>query len=560
MRKYANRSMAELATELTAGLLRLRKSYVDAAEALLRIINPDREYPYDFVVYRTTGYRGRRSGPTAEPMTGRSLCADLQQLMLDVCDSFALHADDYGEMVYDTHSLARRFNVSTKTIQRWRRRALPARRLIFPDTKRRIAFLESSVRWFVSNRRQQIDRSRRFTQLSSSERADIVRRAKRMASFAQCSLSDVARRLAAKTGRAVETVRYTIRKHDLEHPDQAVFPYLTAPLGDQEKMVIYRCFLRGVPVPSLADRYRRTRGSIYRVINEMRARQLIKRPINLIYNPQFDLPNADELILSEPTSARSPDGKKTVSGRRTPGGLPPYLQALYDVPLLVGDQERDLFRRYNYLKHKADTLRREIDVNRIRTGHLKQIEKLLLQANVVKNRIIRANLRLVVSIAKKHVGGAQTLFELISDGNVSLMRAVEKFDYARGHRFSTYASWAIIRNFARSVPKERYQLDRFSTGHDEVLDIAASLRIYDPNEVNLPELRESIDALLAQLAPRERTILVDHYGLDDEGQTKTLDELGRALGLSKERVRQIEIQALTKLRKIIHPQRADFLT
>ncbi len=560
MRKYANRPMAELATELTAGLLRLRKSYVDAAEALLRIINPDREYPYDFVVYRTTGYRGRRSGPTAEPMTGRSLCADLQQLMLDVCDSFALHADDCGEMVYDTHSLARRFNVSTKTIQRWRRRGLPARRLIFPDTKRRIAFLESSVRWFVSNRRQQIDRSRRFTQLSSSERADIVRRAKRMASFAQCSLSDVVRRLAAKTGRAVETVRYTIRKHDLEHPDQAIFPYLTAPLGDQEKMVIYRCFLRGVPVPSLAERYRRTRGSIYRVINEMRARQLIKRPIGLIYNPQFDLPNADELIVSEPTSARSPDGKKTVAGRRTPGGLPPYLQALYDVPLLVGDQERDLFRRYNYLKYKADTLRREIDVNRIRTGHLKQIEKLLLQANVVKNRIIRANLRLVVSIAKKHVGGAQTLFELISDGNVSLMRAVEKFDYARGHRFSTYASWAIIRNFARSVPKERYQLDRFSTGHDEVLDIAASLRIYDPNEVNLPELRESIDALLAQLAPRERTILVDHYGLDDEGQTKTLDELGRALGLSKERVRQIEIQALTKLRKIIHPQRADFLT
>ncbi len=560
MRKYANRPMAELATELTAGLLRLRKSYVDAAEALLRIINPDREYPYHFVVYRTTGYRGRRSGPTAEPMTGRSLCADLQQLMLDVCDSFALHADDCGEMVYDTHSLARRFNVSTKTIQRWRRRGLPARRLIFPDTKRRIAFLESSVRWFVSNRRQQIDRSRRFTQLSSSERADIVRRAKRMASFAQCSLSDVVRRLAAKTGRAVETVRYTIRKHDLEHPDQAIFPYLTAPLGDQEKMVIYRCFLRGVPVPSLAERYRRTRGSIYRVINEMRARQLIKRPIGLIYNPQFDLPNADELIVSEPTSARSPDGKKTIAGRRTPGGLPPYLQALYDVPLLVGDQERDLFRRYNYLKYKADTLRREIDVNRIRTGHLKQIEKLLLQANVVKNRIIRANLRLVVSIAKKHVGGAQTLFELISDGNVSLMRAVEKFDYARGHRFSTYASWAIIRNFARSVPKERYQLDRFSTGHDEVLDIAASLRIYDPNEVNLPELRESIDALLAQLAPRERTILVDHYGLDDEGQTKTLDELGRALGLSKERVRQIEIQALTKLRKIIHPQRADFLT
>jgi len=109
------------------------------------------------------------------------------------------------------------------------------------------------------------------------------------------------------------------------------------------------------------------------------------------------------------------------------------------------------------------------------------------------------------------------------------------------------------------VPKERYQLDRFATGHDEVLDVAASLRVYDPNEANLPELRESIDALLARLSPRERMIIIDHYGLDQDGRVKTLDELGRRLGLSKERVRQIEIQAFKKLRKIAHPRKADFL-
>ena len=178
---------------------------------------------------------------------------------------------------------------------------------------------------------------------------------------------------------------------------------------------------------------------------------------------------------------------------------------------------------------------------------------------MVKKQIIRANLRLVVSIAKKHINGPKSLFELISDGNIALMRSVEKFDYSRGFRFSTYASWAIMRNFARSVPKERYQLNRFSTGHDEILDIAAGLQTYDPNEHNLPELRESIDVMLSQLSPRERTIIVEHYGLDEKSDSQTFDQLGQQLGISKERVRQIELQALQKLRRI-KPQAADLLS
>jgi len=243
-----------------------------------------------------------------------------------------------------------------------------------------------------------------------------------------------------------------------------------------------------------------------------------------------------------------------------PADLPPYLKSLYEVPLLDVQQERDLFRRYNYLKYKADKVRKRIDINHVRTAHLKEIEALLLEANMAKNRIIRANLRLVVAIAKKHVGPAQSLFELISDGNVSLMRAVEKFDYSRGYRFSTYASWSIMRNFARSVPKEKYQLDRFATGNEEILDIVAGLKAYDPNELNLPELRESLDVVLSRLTPRERTILIDHYGLGESGEPQTFDQLGQRLGLSKERVRQIELQAIGKLRRILHPRQADLMS
>ena len=92
-----------------------------------------------------------------------------------------------------------------------------------------------------------------------------------------------------------------------------------------------------------------------------------------------------------------------------------------------------------------------------------------------------------------------------------------------------------------------------------MLDIAASLRTYDPNEFNISELRESIDSVLIQLSPRERTILIDHYGLDEHGQVKTFEQLGKRLGLSKERVRQIEVHALQKLRQIMHTSKADLL-
>ena len=553
MRKYTNTCMEELAGELCAGLMRLRRGYVDAAELLIRIVESGRTYPFEFIFFRLTGYRPPPGQVSAGMLQGKGLLGDLQSLMFDVCDSFELRTTDYRGSVFDTPSLARRFNISTKTVQRWRRRGMPSRRLIFPDGKRRVAFLESSVQWFTDNHLRDVSRSVRFTQMSSRERADIIRRARRMVAFTNCRLSDVARRIARKTGRAAETIRYTIRNYDLKHPNDTIFAAMPNPLGDREKASIYRSFLRGIPVPILAEKYRRKRGSIYRIVNEMRAKQLLNRPISFVYSEEFELPDADELIVRTKPRAKDANTKTSSPARvaKPPAGLPPYLQALYDVPLLSPEGERNLFRRYNYLKYKADQLRSKIDIDRVRTPQLKEIETLLVRANVVKDRIIRSNLRLVVSIAKKHVGGAQTLFELISDGNVSLMRAVEKFDYSRGFRFSTYASWAIMRNYARSVPKERYQLDHFATGHDEVLDIAASLRTYDPNELNMNELRESIEVVLAQLSSVERMIVTDHFGLDADAPQKTLEVLGRELGISKERVRQIEIRAIRKLRNIM---------
>ncbi len=555
MTRYENPPVAELAQQLQAGLLRLRKGYIDAAEALARVLKPKLEYPYEFVVYRLTGYRPPRARPVVA-MRGDSLRRDLGRLILQLCDSFDLPVGAYDEPVYDTTALARRLRVATKTVRRWRDRGLVARKLVFDGGKKRIGFLDSSVRAFAENRRKAMLRSVRFSQMSDQERSDIIRRARRMVRATGCCLHEVSKRLAARTGRAVETVRYTIRNHDRQNPGEAVFPDCDAPLDARTREVIYRCFLHGVSATALARRFGRRRGTIYRVINEMRARGLLGRKIDYVYNPQFDLPGAEEAILAKDEDAPADRQRPRL---RPPADLPPYLKSLYELPLLTRQQEQRLFRTYNYLKYRADQLRKKLDLNRVRSAQLRKIEQLLVQTDALKNQLIRANLRLVVSIAKKHLGGAQSLLELISDGNLALMRAVEKFDYSKGFKFSTYASWAVMKNFARSVPRERYRLDRLVTGSEEVMELAGGLAGYDPHACTLLELRDSLEAVLAQLSRRERSIIVRHYGLNDAGRGQTLQELSQSLGISKERVRQIERKAIQKLRTMLQPVEADLM-
>ncbi len=557
MRRYENRPVGELAKQLVAGLLRLRRGYIDAAESLIRIINPDQDYPYEFIMYLLTGYRPRRQEPI-QAMGGASLLGDLQGLILDLCDSFSLPVGAYDEAVYDTPTLAKKMNVSTKTIQRWRRRGLVARRLVFPGGRKRIAFLAQSVDAFAQDRQRLLRRSATFTQLTEAQRDRIIRRARRICARRDTRLHEISRHLAERMGRAVETIRYTIRRHDRENPGAAVFPRTPLALDERDKEIIYRCFLHGVPVASLSRRFRRTRGSMYRIINEMRARQLLARKIDYVYNPQFDLPGAEDAILTTAVGQPAPAVKPRKP--RTPSDLPPYLKSLYDVPLLTGEQERRMFQQYNYLKYLAGKLREKIVLDGVRSSALRRIERMIVRADALKNAIIRANLRLVVSIAKRHLSGPQNLFELISDGNIALMRAVDRFDYARGCKLSTYASWAIMKNFARSVPKERYLLDRFVTGNDDVLAMAGGMSRYDPHASSLRELRESIDAVLAQLSPRERSIIVHHYGLDESGQADTLKQLSGRLGISQERVRQIERRAMEKLRTMLQPDRAGLMS
>jgi RNA polymerase primary sigma factor/RNA polymerase sigma factor len=196
------------------------------------------------------------------------------------------------------------------------------------------------------------------------------------------------------------------------------------------------------------------------------------------------------------------------------------------------------------------TLREQLDVERPSARLMDQIERLYGEIVEIKNRIVRANLRLVVSIAKRRVSPGDSFFDLVSDGNMSLIRAVEKFDYARGNKFSTYASWAIMKNYARSIPDEHKHRDRFRAADMELLQSAADRRSDELQERMAANDRlAQVGKFLDRLDSREQTIIIRRYGLDHQQEPQTLKEVGSALGVTKERVRQIEAKALEKLRE-----------
>jgi RNA polymerase primary sigma factor len=286
-----------------------------------------------------------------------------------------------------------------------------------------------------------------------------------------------------------------------------------------------------------------------------------------------------------------------------------YLKSIGRTSLLTAEQEVDLAKRIEaglFAEHKLDTAT-DLDENLRR-----DLELVAEDGRRAKAHMLEANLRLVVSVAKKYSDRGLSLLDVVQEGNLGLIRAVEKFDYTKGYKFSTYAMWwirqAIQRGFADSartirlpvhvlemlsklsrVERDMHQrlgreptpeelaveLDRTPDQIEELLrtsrqPISLDSTIGEDGETSIGDLIEDVDApeaselvdrqLMAEqlrsaldaLTPREATIMAMRFGLYD-GNPHTLDEIGRALGLTRERIRQLEKQSLSKLR---HPSRA----
>ncbi len=297
-----------------------------------------------------------------------------------------------------------------------------------------------------------------------------------------------------------------------------------------------------------------------------------------IENLNEEAQDDEDLIMSveEPKTA---ENASTISADDS---VKIYLQQIGKIPLLTAEQELEVAKK---IKESNDDKSKEILVN--------------------------ANLRLVVSIAKKYIGRGLSFLDLIQEGNMGLMKAAEKFDYAKGYKFSTYATWWIQQSITRAIAdKSRiirlpvHMIETLSKIKKVTVDLTtetgkapskeeiayrvgipvskltslikaaqSTISIETPatakdessklgdfivdestvspdTRVSQENLFDDIQKMLNQLSPKERDVLIMRYGLNDDGNRKTLEEIGSRYGVSRERIRQIENRAISKLKKL----------
>jgi RNA polymerase primary sigma factor len=282
-----------------------------------------------------------------------------------------------------------------------------------------------------------------------------------------------------------------------------------------------------------------------------------------------------------------------------------YLKEVSRIPLLTAEEEVELAQRIE----RGRMAREELAKGNVSPKRRAELRKLIEDGWAAREHLITANSRLVISVAKKYMGRGVPFLDLIQEGNIGLIRATKKFDYRRGHKFSTYATWWIRQAVTRAIADQgrtirvpvhmgdqinkllrvQHQLTQKLGREPTVEELAEALGVpprkvenmiqvarrplsletptddeedsvlgdfIEDEEAPPPDetatynlLREQLNEILSTLPPREVRILQLRYGLLD-GQPYTLEEVGRKMGVTRERVRQIEAQALSRLRQL----------
>jgi RNA polymerase primary sigma factor len=321
---------------------------------------------------------------------------------------------------------------------------------------------------------------------------------------------------------------------------------------------------------------------------------------------------AEGFIYSDADDADEPEQQVSVAGA-TADPVKDYLKQIGKVPLLNAEQEVELAKRIEAGLFAEEKLAH--DTNALPPKLRNELHWIAQDGRRAKNHLLEANLRLVVSLAKRYTGRGMLFLDLIQEGNLGLIRAVEKFDYTKGYKFSTYATWWIRQAITRAMadqartiripvhmvevinklarvqrqmlqdlgreptpeelakeldmtPEKVVEVQKYGRepislhtplgedGDSEFGDLIEDSEAIVPAEaVSFTLLQEQLHAVLDTLSEREAGVVSMRFGLTD-GQPKTLDEIGKVYGVTRERIRQIESKTMSKLR---HPSRSQVL-
>lgn len=265
--------------------------------------------------------------------------------------------------------------------------------------------------------------------------------------------------------------------------------------------------------------------------------------LGYFHDPAFDEPQAHRKLRTPPVE--QPTRRRTTP----PEEVPSFLAHLWRVPLLSAAREHFLFRKYNYLKYRVAVGCEELHRCRSSEATQQQLHRDASEAHATRNAIIEANLRLVVSLAKKHASGRNEEFEeFVSLGNTTLLQAVERFDFRRGFRFSTYAYQAVQRAIYSHFDREHRRSKHVSGYLTETADEDYASDQPLPAEICIDrEQQQLVGDLMETLEPREQRIVAARFGMTRASGPLSFQKIGDQLGLSKQRIRQLYRIAIDKM-------------
>lgn len=289
-------------------------------------------------------------------------------------------------------------------------------------------------------------------------------------------------------------------------------------------------------------------------------KEALAEPMDYVENDDFKKSNAYKKIFEQAPEIPEPNTSwyhpvmEDVSSTRK-------AKSVVNV-VLNAKQEAALFLQFNYARYRVARLQKKIGTKAVSDANARDLLEWYHLSRKLRDQIARSNLALVLAMAKRVRHSEMDFSDLISEGNMALLRAIDKFNVARGFKFSTYACRAILKAFSRSGMKHTQYRQLFPTDFDPALERSDfSRKKYDSHEDECAdEVLRIVDSNRAELTDVEQAVIQHRFALhrqEDQTIPLTLEQVGQIVGLTKERVRQIQNKALEKIRKTLEQQYLD---
>ncbi|MEM9374030.1 MAG: hypothetical protein AAGA55_10340 [Planctomycetota bacterium] len=531
--------IAELGEQLRFTSKRVLLRHLDRIDELAVQVEPDAMYPEDFVVFRVTGYRPDVDSPRM--LSGEALRGDLSALAERLSESAGLVEQDINGPVETVASLTERWGVSRRTIERYRRLGLIARRIDLGLGRRALVFGRAGVEQFESIHADRLDRAGGFTRFDERELDAQWRAAERYRRRLGWSINRIAQRLAVQTGRSAEGIRRSLTRMDRERSrsGDALFPEPGPPTA-RDRMLGVRAARRGIEPAVLARRLDRRKSAVVRAINDGRAD--ILRSLGLPVGPGV-------LDLHEEV----PHVQPVRSGLRLTGEtmLGPLLERMRERVAPVSFEESVRASAYRTLTAFAGERVAALPASSVSGAELDTIETALRWASMLKTLLVRSQMRLAVDTLEARIGGgleslqpARTA-ELASGAIGAVCEGVDRFDPARGGRLAAPVSLALQR-WVSGVPDVAAapvpgRATRLAPAGFVVPDWTRSVAPWQAWLEPDPRLAD----VLERLNDDERFLLARRYGLGGE-PPETLDAVARSMGKRAVHLARFERRAMRR--------------